>query len=308
MLKWAAEKDYGHRGFLVLGGETFINQAIEYAAKSMLHYGQPLHEMLGRDQAIEYLQYVLEKSSTGLSAGQSEQLLRDEIKTELLKYFQTTYQSFVTIAERHAEIIHDLASLTLSGLIRTLQPESPPYMKRCAERCRHWEHQADDLLNEGRELIRNSSGLSSTLEDVFQRADDSADSLEDTAFLLTLVTDDMKNRKLFARLRHLNELVVQASREYIKSLESAKLISREAHREDLDDFLHAVDQIVKIEHDCDDALRGVTAMIVQDVDDCRHLHLYSEIAESLEYASDALAISSLKLRHYILDDVISSQR
>jgi uncharacterized protein Yka (UPF0111/DUF47 family) len=73
----------------------------------------------------------------------------------------------------------------------------------------------------------------------------------------------------------------------------------------LDDFLQAVDQIVKIEHDSDDAHREITAAIVRDVSECRQVHLYSEIARTLEETTDALAISSLKLREHVLDEVMA---
>src|SRR5579872_172220 len=51
LLKWAAAQDLGHRGFLQLGGERLVYEALEQAVKAPLRYGEPLHEMLGADAA-----------------------------------------------------------------------------------------------------------------------------------------------------------------------------------------------------------------------------------------------------------------
>jgi uncharacterized protein Yka (UPF0111/DUF47 family) len=306
ILKWSADRNFGHRGFLVLGGENLIYQAIEYAAKSVMHYGQPLHEVLGRDRAIIYLRFVLEKASTGLISGQSRQLLRDEIKTELLKYFHTAYQSLLNSAERHAEIIYDIAHLTQGCLLRASQGNSKKYIQKTAERCRHLEHKADDQLNEARSSIRNNPDTAQTFIEIIEIADDAADNLEETAYLLTLLPDVNTIPDVFSELHLLAGQVVQTCQEYIKCLESASHVHRGGASEDMDDFLQAVDQIVKLEHDTDDTHRNITRIIVEKVNDCRLLHLFSEIAKSMEETADALSISGLKLREHVLDEIITS--
>src|SRR5208283_3310935 len=45
ILKWAAEHEFGHRGFLKLGGERLIFDALEQAVKTPLRLGQRLDEM-----------------------------------------------------------------------------------------------------------------------------------------------------------------------------------------------------------------------------------------------------------------------
>jgi uncharacterized protein Yka (UPF0111/DUF47 family) len=306
LLKWSADRNFGHRGFLVLGGENLIYQAIEYAAKSVMHYGQPLHEVLGRDQAIIYLRFVLEKASTGLISGQSKQLLRDEIKTELLKYFHTAFQSLLNSAERHAEIIYDIAHLTQGSLLRASQSNSKRYIQKTADRCRHLEHRADDQLNEARSSVRNNPGTSLAFIDIIELADDAADNLEETAYLLTLLPDNNTTPDIFAELNLLSAQVVQTCQEYIKCLESASHVHRGGASEDMDDFLQAVDHIVKLEHDTDDTHRKITKIIVDKVNDCRLLHLFSQIAKSMEETADALSISGLKLREHVLDELMTS--
>ena len=43
LLRWAAGNNVGHRGFLKLGGERLLYEAIEYAQQTPLHYGERLH-------------------------------------------------------------------------------------------------------------------------------------------------------------------------------------------------------------------------------------------------------------------------
>ena len=57
--------------FLELGGERLIYEALELASSIPLRYGEPLHEILGREQTMEYLQFVLRTASKGLLAGYS---------------------------------------------------------------------------------------------------------------------------------------------------------------------------------------------------------------------------------------------
>src|SRR5262249_5991640 len=58
ILKWAADHEFGHRAFLMLGGERLVYDALGQAVKTPLRYGEPLHEMIGTDVAQDYLCYV----------------------------------------------------------------------------------------------------------------------------------------------------------------------------------------------------------------------------------------------------------
>ena len=76
-----AEEETGHIAFLELGGERLIYEALELASSIPLRYGEPLHEILGREQTMEYLQFVLRTASKGLLANTSHFLLQNEIRT-----------------------------------------------------------------------------------------------------------------------------------------------------------------------------------------------------------------------------------
>jgi uncharacterized protein Yka (UPF0111/DUF47 family) len=302
LLEWAARNDYGHRAFLEMGGEQLINQAIEYAAGEQIHYGEKLEQILGHDQAIGYLKYVLQSTSEGLRAGRSGQLIRDGIKTELLKYFQTSYQTLISHAERHAELIHDIASATNKALVHTATGESAEFAKRAARQSKHWEHQADGILNEVRALLVNTK-TAAVFQQIMEEADDAADSLEESAFLLTLLPEE-STRELFVPLKRLFALLVEASQAFVKCLESARYIQRAGEQLDLEDFLEAIDCIVRLEHETDNANRDVTVAIIKAAANCRELHLFSELSRTQEEAADSLARSSLLVRDYVLNEVI----
>ncbi len=306
VLKWSANNNVGHRGFLALGGERLIYDAIQYAAKGHLHYGEPLSEILGHDQAIDYLKYVLKITSQGLSSGRSEQLIRDEVKTELLKYFHTTYQSLLGVAEQHAELIYDIANAVRNVLLRVQHGDAEKYIRRTAARSRQWEHKADVLLNEARAMFRHTPDTSNILKQLMEEADDAADNLEECAYLLTLLSPASNPSRLYDTLQTLSGQVVEASQEFIKCLDSASHVRRGGNKEDLDDFLEAVASIVKLEHDTDDANRNITSMVVKEATDFRQLHLVSEIARTLEEAADSLSRSGLLLRAHVLDKIMAT--
>src|SRR5271166_3411614 len=89
LLKWAADNNIGHRGFLKLGGERLLYEAIEFAQRAPMHVGERLHEALGPEAAFEYLQFVFRESTTGLLQARSERFIRDAIKAELARRFHT---------------------------------------------------------------------------------------------------------------------------------------------------------------------------------------------------------------------------
>jgi len=77
-------------------------------------------------------------------------------------------------------------------------------------------------------------------------------------------------------------------------------------QEDVRDFLTAVDALLALEHRADDAERALTYAAVQRASDFRQLHIYSNIANSLEEASDALKWAGLIARDYLLGNVLGA--
>jgi uncharacterized protein Yka (UPF0111/DUF47 family) len=89
-----------------------------------------------------------------------------------------------------------------------------------------------------------------------------------------------------------------------RALGAAQYVHRGGERENMQQFLEAVDHVVTIEHDTDEREREVTAALVGSDTDCQHLHLLSGIAAHLEAAADARLRASLILRDHILGEVM----
>ncbi len=105
VLRWAAENEYGHRPFLILGGEQLIFGALELASRAPLPYGEQLYRIIGRERTIMYFQWVLQRASKGLLAGEPLLLIQDEIRAELQRYFHSAEQDLMEICSEHASLI-----------------------------------------------------------------------------------------------------------------------------------------------------------------------------------------------------------
>jgi uncharacterized protein Yka (UPF0111/DUF47 family) len=140
-----------------------------------------------------------------------------------------------------------------------------------------------------------------------ESADDAADGLEEAAFLLSMLPDAAAPRGLFTPLQELAGLVLEGARELVKILESARAVDSVGARGDIEDFLAAVDRLVTLEHRSDEANRRVTASALEGAADFRQLHLWSEMARTLEEATDSLARCGLLLRDHVLTEVVGGE-
>jgi uncharacterized protein Yka (UPF0111/DUF47 family) len=303
LLKWAADNDLGHRGFLQLGGAQLIHDAVEYASTTPVRFGTRLDKVLGRSEASEYLKFVLRTASWGLQNGRSERLIRDEIKAELLNYFNSANQGLQDAAERHGTLVLEIANAVRAALLEACRGRNGKRNVRAAERAARWEKAADQILSETRAMIRSSAGPKFYIE-LLESADDAADSLEEVAFLITQLPQELPPTPAFQRVARLADMLVPLAQELIKCLAAVRHVHRGGNRNDVKDFLESVDRMVTIEHEMDDAQRHVTAALVRDLDDARQLFLSTEISRSLESAADALAHSGLMLRDYVLDEIM----
>lgn len=306
LLKWAADNNYGHRAFLELGGEKLIFEAIEYASKACLPYGQPLDQLLGPDAATQYLKFVFQTTSEGLLGGRSELLIRDGVKTELLDYFQTANEGLFDLAAFHAELVFEIANVVRDSLLRAPHKKDTTFFQRAALQADRWETRADRLLIEAREQEARSPETQ-PLRQLIEEADNAADGLEEAAFLLTLIPSDRDGSFPYAPLQKLSGLLVQDAQEYVKCISSAAKVRRGGAKSEMEDFLRSVEGIGRLEHDTDDAYREVTAALVHGPEDSRIVFLYAEIARTLEMSADALNRSALILRRHILGEVMTKR-
>jgi uncharacterized protein Yka (UPF0111/DUF47 family) len=301
LLKWAADNNVGQRGFLVLGGERLLYEAIEFIQQAPLHYGEKLHEALGGEQALDYLKFVFRAATEGLMQGRSERFIRDEVKTELARRFHGAQESLISIASAHAAFVFELATELHDGLSRLDEGEA--VFARVAGRAAHWEQEADGLVSRVRSLVRRLR-KPEIFRELMHEADDAADSLEEAAFLATFLPKLGVERKLVAPVEELSGLLVEGARELVKMFEAAAHVRRDGSRDDLQDFLEAVDRLIAIEHETDRVERAARGALLLGAPDFRVLELVGNLARTLEEAADALSRTALMLRDHIVNDVM----
>ncbi len=304
LLKWAADNKLGHRGFLELGGERLLGEAIDFAQRTPLRYGERLHEALGVESAFDYLQFVLREATTGLLQRRSERFIRDEIKAELARRFRSTHASLLGIALTHAERVFDLATLLNDGIAGYAEGLGSERLDRLARRASGWEQECDAIVSRIRSLAERTSQPGS-YADLMHQADEAADGLEEAAFLMTQLVAVAPAPKWVGPVQALTTLLVGGAQESVRMYESARYVTREGAREDFQDFLAAVDRLVAIEHETDTAERVVTTALLTSPVDARTLHLLSRLTDALEGAADALSHSALRLRDQLLREIMT---
>ncbi len=297
LLRWAASAEVGHRAWLQLGGERLINEAIDLA-KAPIRYGDTLHQVIGRERAVDFLRFVLRTCTEALRQGRSEFLARDEIGAELMRCLVTAQQSSLELAGEHAALLGELAAAVRDGLQHARAGDTG-FVQRAADRARRWEHRADDLVNQARTLAGRRPGAAK-VRDILVGADDVADDLEDAASMLTLLGAGTSDEALYAPVERLADLVVHGAREYVKAIECARLLHRESPRADWQDFLEAVDEIMTTEHHGDDAHRAARRQLISGAPDFRQLAIFGDVAARLEEAADDLARAAWAVRNHVL--------
>ncbi len=304
LLKWAADHNLGHRGFLKLGGERLLYEAIEFAHRTPLHAGERLYEALGAEAAFEYLQFVFRETTTGLLQARSERFIRDAVKAELARRFHTAQASLLAIGLAHAERVFDLAVSVQEGLLRCSDAQAAEWLERTARRACVWEHECDALVTRIRSLARRTA-TPEVYATLMHAVDDAADGLEETAFLTTHLAGSAVPDALLEPVRRLASLVLEAAQESVKMFEAASHVTPEGASEDLHDFFTAADRIVSLEHDTDAGERAVTSALLASSADVRTFYLLSRMGKALEGGADGLALGALKLRDHLLNDVLT---
>jgi uncharacterized protein Yka (UPF0111/DUF47 family) len=300
VLTWAAAQNVGHRAFLQLGDVRLVYTAMERAARAQIRYGARLDEILGRESAQMFLQAVLRIAAEGLRDHKSVRLVQDEIQAELLTHFESSEQGALNLAMEHAMLIAGLAELVRDALARSGNELDPSVLLGFAARAKAWETRADDLVRRSRTVLEHAS-TGGALSALLTEADDVADGLEEAAFLLTLAPRERTTRKGLDAMRDLSDLIARGAQEYVKTLECALEAQRSSGRDDVEEFLVAVDAVIAFEHTSDDRERAVQAVLVETCTDFRELHVLSALAGGLGDAADALARCALILRDYILE-------
>ena len=156
VLKWAADNNFGHCGFLKMGGAQLVYGAIEQGARGVPpRYGVKLAEILGTERASDFLEFCLKTCSEGLLNGKSEFLIRDEVRVELTKYFHSLNEDLLGIAADHATLVTEIVGTVRDGLVHVRMGEDDQ-AKTSAEKAKRWETEADALLSKLRLIIKRT--------------------------------------------------------------------------------------------------------------------------------------------------------
>jgi hypothetical protein len=301
LLKWTATNDYGHRGFLVLGGVDLIFEAVNRVAAGRISYGVRLDEALGSAECTEFLQRVLRDASQGLAAGRTARLIRDEIQADLSRRFETAESSVLTVLVRHLGLTRSLAG-AIADLLAA--PGLTPQSERqdFAARAKQLEAKADRLTVIARELTTriHESGM---LRAVIDEVENATDALEDGAYFLSLIPDADARLVAVAPLSRLAEIALESVSQLVRAVEAASRLPN-GERADAVASLQAIDAVVVAERSADAAERDTFAALMGGTPgDARGFVLGWEIVRKLEEATDHLSHSALSLRDRVMEEL-----
>lgn len=310
VLQWAGDNDLGHMAFLKVGGDQLVLDAMQLSSRMPMEIGRQLADIIGPERAGEFLKFTLKTASEGLLAGHSELLIRDQVRAELREYLDTAHQGLLELAADHAGLIVELATAARDCLLLPDGESDTEYLSRTARRAKKWEHLADGLVTKARSA-RGDWGESKAAAELLRIADDAADELEEGIFLLTLLEQQSaegagplpgESREV---LLDLANRLVHAAQEYLKAVEHARFIHRGGPREDMADFLKAVDHTISLEHQTDDVHRRAKSSILRFSGDFKQLYLFTEVADRLEAAADSMMRAALMLKDYVLGEMLA---
>jgi uncharacterized protein Yka (UPF0111/DUF47 family) len=304
VLHWSAARAIGHRAFLEAGGERLISQALERIPGAHLPYGVRLDEVVGADLARGFLETVLRITSEGYSQGRSMRFMRDEVEAELIELFHDTQEGALGLVADHAALVAALAVSLRDTLLQAATGADAGDIVRAADRAKRVETRADELVRAARHARRQATGTDAVAR-LLSEADDVADGLEDALFRLTLVQQRRCEPRTLATLEELAQFAVQGAQEYVRSVETARDIRRGTGRDEVQEFLVAIDRLVTIEHQSDDAERKAQTVLLDAASDFRELHLLSQIASGIETTIDCLGRCGLMLRDHVMGDLMA---
>ncbi len=298
LLTWSARNDFGHRAFLELGGTDLIFDAVHRVAAGRIPYGVRLDEALGTDTCMEFLQRALRNTSQGLSAGRTTRLIRDEIQADLARRFETAESLVLTVLVRHLGLSRMLAGAIADSV-------SPPGATAAARRilaarAKQLEAKADRLTVSAREIAARVRGAD-MLRSVIDEVENTADALEDCAYLLSLLPEGESLE--LAPLGRLSEIATDSVGHLVRAVEAASHLPK-GRRADATNALKSIDAVVIAEREADAAERDAFAAIMGTPrSDARALVLGLEIARGVETATDHLLHSALSLRDRVLEEL-----
>jgi uncharacterized protein Yka (UPF0111/DUF47 family) len=302
VLKWGAENEVGHRAFLELGGASLIYSVVEPEATPSLRMGEPLHRILGRSETIRYFEWVLKTTKEGLLANSSRLLIRDQVRTELFRYFRSSHQQVIDLCEEHASLIVEVGTALRDSLLRIKFGSDKDYAFLMSSKAKLWESHADEIVQRVRSISKRMN-VSESFSLLIGEMDDALDSLEEASFMTTLMSTDHLGPRANDELLSLSEIALGGARELLRTLMAAETLHAAGTQSDVQDFLRSADAIANAEMKCDDSLRRAENAILAEASNFKELWVCTQASRSIEQSTNYLRKGSYLLRDMILDEI-----
>ncbi|EHQ36600.1 hypothetical protein [Methanoplanus limicola] len=301
VLIWAADNNYGHRGFLVLGGSTLIYEALEIAADVPIRYGEPLHIYLGRERASEFFRCLLMTASTGLIEKKPELFIKDEIKALLLRQIKSARQSLLDIIAEHASLITAESELLLQSL-ESIQSGGEKLCLKNINRAKFRERRADDIVNRVRAVTKRMKD-GAFYSELISLSDDALDYIEDSISVCGFDPPLISDSDILSDMIRMADTVNESCMQYQKTIHIFSIISGKNPDDEMNAFLLSVDMVVETEEICDRAFRDVQKSIMLNSKNFREAMVSSEITKGMEEAVNSLMKSAFLIRENVLENL-----
>ncbi|WP_353140628.1 DUF47 family protein [Limnohabitans sp.] len=302
LLTQSAESEYGHMAWLLAGGEKLVYQTMQSVASDAFRIGDRLDEVCGEHAAELFLEDLMRMCSAMLLDQQPTSLIADEARMLLVHVLRKRSFEFDLLAD-HAAYCHALSQL-LSQCLETSTEQTVISFKVFADQAKEWEHAADRLLTEARQRAERQPRWQSVVH-LLSQSDDVADTLEESIFIISMLTRTPMHsitQEVGAVLARLVQATQAAIQDYIKAIQIARDITSDGTSQDTDAFLKVLWQMLRAERHCDELYREARLLIVT------HLHdqpvafgLTSDLAAAIESASDALLSVGHQLRKMVFE-------
>ena len=296
ILTEAARREVGHVGWLAAGGEQLIYGAMQALGGDYFRIGERLDQVMGESQTREFLIEALAVASQSMRQRKPPPLIADAVRLLLLRYSRRHHDEFDLLSE-HAAFCHALAEGIRDAVAHGHERDTKAAAK-FAERAKTWERQADLQVIRSRALAENRPNWLPFVR-LIERADDVADSLEEAAFLLSLIAGSERQAwhgEVKDPIRKLADAALTATQDHIKALSIAKSLGEESSAEDQEEFIATSWRVLNAERQCDMLLRDVRRALAKHVDDAAMHCLSTDFAAAIELATDALLATTYGLR------------
>ena len=298
----AARREIGHMGWLKSGGSRLVFDAMRTAGTSVFQIGERLDGVLGAEVAIEFLIELMTLCTRAQMARQPLALIEDEARVMLARKTKAGSGGYDLLAE-HAAWCHTLAQAVRDVLVHG-GAAGREEGDTLSERAKRWERRADQLVTQARRNAERHAHWAPFAKLAFL-ADDIADALEESAFLIDMIAEfkgaAFKHGVLKA-LQPLAETVYMATQDYVKAVEIARILGESHDLADSNAFLDATWRVVLAETRCDEQLRSARRAIMKSPGSPADLMLANDLANQLEFASDQLLVASHSLRALVLGE------